>query len=165
MRRVPILACAVVAMQSLFVAAQVAVHVEPTHVVGPRELAGQTEQAVIRDYLESWKTMQAALSQNQPELLNRDFVGTAKDRLSDTIRQQAAAGIHTRYQDLSHNLQIVFYSPEGLSVELTDTAEYEVQVFDKDKQISTQQVHSRYVVVMTPAEVRWRVRVLQEASE
>jgi hypothetical protein len=42
-------------------------------------------------------------------------------------------GIRTRYRDLSHDLQIVFYSPEGLSVELTDKVEYEVQLIDHDK--------------------------------
>ena len=141
------------------------VRVEPAHLEGPRQLAEQTQQGVIRDYLDSWKSMAAALEQNQTGLLAKDFVGTAKDKLTDAINQQAAAGIHTVYQDRSHDVQIVFYSPEGLSIELTDNVEYEVQVFDHDKQIATQQVHSRYTVVMTPAEVRWRVRILQASSQ
>ena len=29
------------------------------------------------------------------------------------------------------------------------------------RQMSTQQAHARYVVLLTPAEVRWRVRVLE----
>jgi hypothetical protein len=145
--------------------AQVTVHVEPAHLDGPREMAPQTEQGVIRDYLESWKTMRTALNENNPGLLEKDFVGTAKDMLSEAIHQQAAAGIHTSYQDRSHNLQIVFYSPDGLSVQLKDTVDYDVQVFDKDKKIALQKVHLQYVVVMTPAEVRWRIRVLQPQSE
>jgi hypothetical protein len=43
--------------------------------------------------------------------------------------------------------------------------DYDVQVFDAGKQISTQTVRAHYVVVMTPAEVRWEVRVLQAQNE
>lgn len=162
MRKPHFIAVTALGLYSALATAQVAVHVEPPHLEGSRQLEEQTEQGAVRDYLASWKAMQAALDQNQPDLLEKDFVGTAKDRLIGTVHQQVAAGIHSRYQDQSHNLQIVFYSPEGMSLELTDTVEYEVQVFDKDKQISTQRVHARYIVVMTPAEVRWRVRVLQQ---
>jgi hypothetical protein len=109
--------------------------------------------------------MAAALQQNRPDLLDRDFVGTAKDKLTDTIHDQVTTGISTRYLDQAHNLQIVFYSPEGLSVQLVDNVEYEVQVFDRGKLQTTQKAHARYVVVMTPAEVRWRVRVLQGQLE
>lgn len=140
---------------------QATVRVEPSHLQGPRALADQTEQGAIRDYLEAWKTMRAALEQNQPGLLNADFVGTEKDKLTETIHEQVAAGLHTRYQDRSHDLQVVFYSPEGLSIELVDTVDYDVQVFDNEHTLSTQQAHARYVVLLTPAEVRWRVRVLQ----
>lgn len=137
------------------------VRVEPAHLSGPRALADNTEQGAIGDYLESWKAMSSALDQNQPSLLNVDFVGTARDKLTQTIHEQQAAGIHTHYQDRAHDLQIVFYSPDGLSIELVDTVDYDVQVFDRDQQVTTQQAHARYVVLLTPAEVRWRVRVLQ----
>jgi hypothetical protein len=40
-----------------------------------------------------------------------------------------------------------------------------VQVSEKDKVVATHPEHARYVVVMTPTEVRWRVRVLQAAAE
>ena len=73
------------------------------------------------------------LQQNSADLLDRDFVGTAKDRLSDTIHDQVTTGISTRYLDRSHDLQIVFYSPEGLSVQLVDNVEYEVQILDHGK--------------------------------
>jgi hypothetical protein len=165
MPKLILIALAAFSFQSAGAAAQVAVHVEPAHLDGPRELAPQTEQGVIRDYLDSWKTMRAAFSQNADGLLAKDFTGTAKERLSDSIHQQLAAGIHTRYEDRSHDIQIAFYSPEGLSIQLTDTVDYDVQIFDRDKQISTQTVHARYVVIMTPAEVRWRVRVMQTLPE
>lgn len=156
---------AIFVVASMTAAAQATVHVEPAHLTGPRELAEQTQQGAIRDYLESWKTMREALNENQPALLNQYFVGTAKDKLTQTIHEQAAQGIRTRYTDKAHDLQIVFYSPEGLSIELQDNVDYEVQVFDHDKSLSTQQVHARYIVVLTPAEVRWRVRVLQADTQ
>jgi hypothetical protein len=144
--------------------AQAAVHIEPSHLEGPRILADQTATAVVKNYIESWQSLRAALEQNRPELLDRDFVGTAKQSLTGTIQQQAKLGMKTSYQDRSHDIQIVFYSPEGLSVELVDNVEYDMQVSDKDKVLATQPVHARYVVVMTPTEVRWRVRVLQAAE-
>jgi hypothetical protein len=161
MRRAAILAGAMFGAAAAMAAAQVTVHVAPAHLSGPRELASQTAQGAIRDYLESWKSMRVALAQNRPDLLNADFVGTAKDKLTETIHEQAAAGMHAVYRDRAHDLQIVFYSPEGLSIELTDNVDYDVEVFDHDKLVSTLPVHARYIVVLTPAEVRWRVRVMQ----
>jgi hypothetical protein len=156
---------AVVAASSGVGTAQADVRVEPVHLQGPRVLQEQTQAAVIRDYLQGWQTVGAAFDQNRVDLLDRDFVGTARDKMAEAIQQQSAAGIHTRYQDKSHDLQIVFYSPEGLSIQLIDNVEYSVQVLNRDKVETTQQVRTRYVVVLTPTEVRWRVRVFQAQSE
>jgi hypothetical protein len=98
-------------------------------------------------------------------VLDRDFFGAAKDKLASTIKEQTAAGVHAVYHDRSHDLQVLFYSPEGLSIELADTVEYDVQVFDRDKSIGTEQVRTRYIVVLTPTETRWRVRIFQSQSE
>lgn len=141
------------------------VRVEPSNLHGPRPLQQQTATAAIRDYLESWQSLRAALEQNRANLLDPDFVGTARDKLTNTIHEQAAQGVHTRYQDRSHDLQIVFYSPEGLSIQLIDNVEYDEQVFDHDKVLTTQHVRARYVIVLTPAEMRWRVRVFQAQPE
>jgi hypothetical protein len=159
-----------VAMMTLSVSAalagaQATVHVTPPNLDGPRNLADVTATAVVKNYIESWESLNGALAANRPELLDRDFVGAAKQILTETIRQQAKAGIRTTYKDRSHDIQIVFYSPEGLSVELVDDVEYDVQVSSKGKTMAAQPVHSRYVVVMTPTEVRWRVRVLQAEGE
>lgn len=162
---VPILGAVLGAAGLMAGGQQPAVRVEPAHLDGPRKLADQTAQAVVRDYLQAWQTMRTALEQNRPEALGADFVGVAKKKLTGTIRQQAAAGIHTRYVDQSHDLQIVFYSPDGLSIELTDLVDYEVQIFDHDKLIATRRVRGRYVAVMTPAQVRWQVRVLQAEDQ
>jgi hypothetical protein len=155
----------VVAASSGVGTAQAGVRVEPVHLQGPRVLQDQTQAAVIRDYLEAWQTVGAAFDQDRVDLLDRDFVGTARDKLAEAIQQQSAVGIHTRYQDKSHDLQIVFYSPEGLSIQLIDNVEYAVQVLSRDEVQTTQQVRARYVVVLTPTEVRWRVRVFQAQSE
>jgi hypothetical protein len=144
---------------------QASLKIEPVKLTGPRELQEQTRTGAIRDYLEAWKSFSAALNQNRPDLLDADFVGTSKDKLKETIQQQAALGLHTKYKDLSHDLEIVFYSPEGLSIEMTDKIEYDMQVFDHDKNLGTQHVSTRYVVVLTPSEVRWRVRVFQAVPE
>lgn len=161
MKTLVVLMWSACAMAAPLRADQPVLHVAPVHLEGPRELNDQTKSAVIRDYLQAWQGMHNALAQNNPALLDRDFVGTAKDKLVDTVHDQVTMGISTRYLDKSHDLQITFYSPEGLSVQLVDNVEYEVQIIDHGKTLATQTAHARYVVVMTPAEVRWRVRVFQ----
>lgn len=137
------------------------VRVEASQLQGSRAVEKQTQTAVIRDYLQSWKSFEAALYGNRAELLDADFVGTAREKLGNTIEEQAKLGVHTRYQDRTHDLQIVFYSPEGLSLEMIDTVEYDQQVFDHDKMLATKRLRTRYVVVLTPSEVRWKVRIFQ----
>lgn len=154
-----------VASTPVFGADLATVHVEPTNLQGPRVLEEQTSKAVIRDYLQAWQTLGVALQQNRADLLGSSFVGNAKDKLAETIQQQVSLGLSTRYQDRSHDLKILFYSPEGLSIELQDTVDYDVQIFDHDKVQATKRVRARYIVVMTPAEVRWRVRVFQTELE
>ena len=75
-----VIACSVLA--ALFVGAsdQPRVRVEPTDSVGPRTLEKQTETAVVRDYLQAWHSLSGALEQNRVDLLNADFVGTAKEK-------------------------------------------------------------------------------------
>lgn len=149
------------AMPMAGLADQPTVRVEPPQLQGSRPIEKQTESAVIRDYLQSWKSFEAALDGNQASLLDADFVGTAREKLASTIEEQTKLGVHTRYQDRTHDLQIVFYSPEGLSIEMIDTVEYDQQVLDRDKVITTRRMRARYVVVLTPSEVRWKVRIFQ----
>src|ERR1017187_928826 len=100
--------------------AEPVVRVKATDLVGPRSLETPTEAAVVRDYLEAWRSLSGALDENRADLLDRNFVGAAKEKLAGTIRQQAALGIQTRYRDGAHDLRLVFYSPEGLSIQLLD---------------------------------------------
>ena len=144
---------------------QPSVRIEPPATQGPRQLQEQTARAAIQDYIESWQTMSKALDENRPDVLDRDFIGAARERLAATIKSQGAAGIHALYRDRSHDVQVLFYSPEGLSIELADTVQYEVQLFDRDKAVGNEQVRARYIVVLTPSEVRWRVRIFQAQNE
>jgi hypothetical protein len=105
------------------------VRVEPPNPQATKLLQKQTASAAIRDYLQSWQSLRAAFEQNRPDLLERSFVGTALDKLKNTISQQTGLGLHTSYQDRAHDLRVVFYSPDGLSIQLIDNAEYDQQVF------------------------------------
>jgi hypothetical protein len=163
--RAIVVAWAVGSVASALAADVAEVHVQPPHLDTPRPLNDTTREAAVRDYLESWTAMSEALAQNRPGLLDADFAGTAKDQLTATIQQQAALGIQTRYRPISHNIQIIFYSPEGLSIQVVDNIEYEVQILSKTKILSARQVHARYIAVLTPTEVRWRVRLLQAIPE
>jgi hypothetical protein len=137
------------------------VRLEPPHLQGSRPLERQTESAVLHDYLQSWKTLQVALDQNQANLLDQNFVGAAREKLANTIDEQSKLGIHTRYQERSHDIQIVFYSPDGQSIQMIDYVEYEQKVLDHDNVLSTRPIRKKYLVVLTPTEVRWKVRVFQ----
>lgn len=146
-------------------AGQAEVHIQPPALHSPRPLEEQTATSVVRGYLQSWKIFKSAFEQNRADLLSTDFVGTALDQLKSTIGEQAAAGITTRYIDQSHDIQIVFYSPEGLSVQLIDKVVYEEQVVKGGKLLASQPIHARFVAVLTPAAARWKVRILQAAEE
>ncbi len=137
------------------------VRVETTDPSSPREIEPQTQQAVVHDYLLAWQTLSNALESNQPGLLDAVFVGVAKQKLADTIREQEKLGIQTRYVDRSHDLKFLFYSPEGLSIQLQDTVEYDIEVTDHNKEIGTRHIRARYVAVLSPTEVRWKVRIFQ----
>ena len=165
MKHLTFIACFIFAATFVSSSDQAAVRVEPTDSVGPRALEAQTKAAVVRDYLQAWGSLSRAFEQNQADILDADFVGVAKEKLEGTIREQVKLGIQTRYRDGSHDLKLVFYSPEGLSIQLLDTVEYDVQIVDHEKVLTTQHVRARYVAVLTPTEVRWKVRIFQAEPE
>lgn len=144
---------------------QPSVHVQPVDPASPRELEDQTQQAVVRDYLLAWQALGNALEQNRSDLLDAAFVGVAKEKLAATIADQQKLGIQTRYSDRSHDLKLSFYSPEGLSIQLIDTVEYDVDVTDHDKLQATRHVKTRYIAVLSPTEIRWKVRLFQATTQ
>lgn len=164
LRRSIVLGCALALPAALW-ADQPSVRVEPPALNGSRSLEKLTANSVVRDYLQSWKAFRQAFAQNQPGILRQDFVGTALTRLSDTIADQKKLGLQTRYEDRSHHLQIVFYSPDGLSIQLIDQVDYDQQVLEGGKVLTSHPVHARYLVVMTPSQTRWQVRIFQATPE
>ena len=145
--------------------AQAQVHVKMPDLSGTSTLKEQTASAAIQNYLQAWDGLRSAMAQNRADLLDSYFIGTARDKLSATVRQQASLGIRTNYQDKSHDIQVVFYSRDGMSLQLIDDVEYVVQLVAPGQHAVAQNVKARYVAVMTPTETKWRVRVFQAVPE
>ena len=152
---------AILATVLLSASTEPTVRVAPMDTVGPRSMESQTQSSVIRDYLLAWQTMDAALSQNRRDLLDAVFVGKAKEKLAETVREQQSLGIETSYLPKSHDIKVVFYSPEGLSIQLLDEVEYDVNVRKGEQSLGSDHVRARYVAVLSPTETRWKVRVFQ----
>jgi hypothetical protein len=142
-------------------AQQPSVKVEPPALMSSRPIEKQTETSVLRDYLQAWRNLGTAMQTNQAEPLDASFIGTAHDKLVEIIGAQTNAGIRTRYQDISHDLQFVFYSTEGQSIELVDNVQYDEQISSSAGSLPVQHLSARYVVVLTPSDVQWRVRIFQ----
>jgi hypothetical protein len=132
---------------------------------GPRPIEQLTSQVITRDYGYAWQTMAQALESNQDNLLDGFFTGLAKDNLSNLIAEQRRTGIRTRYVDHGHKLVELFYSPAGDAMQLRDRAQLEMQIFDGQKLIDSEQVTLQYVVLMTPGADRWLVRDLEFVPE
>ncbi len=130
-----------------------------------KPLEDLTRKAVTRDYAKAWSTLAKAMDTNNADLIEGDFVGVAADKLTAGIEQQSKSGLHRRYVDRGHKLDVLFYSPDGTSMQLRDTARLEVQLLDGDKVLHSDNVTRQYISLMTPTEVRWKVRVLQEVEK
>jgi hypothetical protein len=127
----------------------------------PRQLEDTTEKAIARDYGAAWQALEQALAANNTAPLNDNFIGYALEKFSRRVKDQKAAGITTRIVDRGHNVEAIFYSPDGSAMELKDTATLETQVLEGGAVIYSEQAQVRYYAVMTGAEDRWKVRVLQ----
>jgi hypothetical protein len=127
-----------------------------------RPVEALTRKSIARDYARAWRSLAQAMEQNRADLIDHDFVGVAEEKFAAAVAGQAKAGLRTRYIDHGHKLDVLFYSPEGLSIELRDTAQLERQVLDGDKVVHSENLTLHYISLMTPTEVRWKVRLLQE---
>ena len=131
--------------------------------IGPRapieELTGRN---ITRDYAHAWQSLAQALEENRPQLLEGYIVGFAKDNLARRIAEQKKTGLHVVTIDHGHKLVAGFYAPNGDAMQLHDTAQLEIQVFDGEKMIQQETVAAHYLVLMTPAADRWVVRLLEE---
>lgn len=128
---------------------------------GPRELEEQTQRSIVRDYGRAWNTLQSALEHNDAEALQQYFVGIAKDKFSQAVAEQQKSGVRVRYQVRNHALQVLFYSPEGSAIEARDIAQLEMEVLDGGKVVHRESLTQPYLVLFSPAEDRWKVRLLE----
>jgi hypothetical protein len=109
--------------------------------------------------------MAAALENNNAGALNDSFIGFAQDQLTQRIKGQQQAGLRTRIVDHGHQVDTVFYSTEGAAIELRDTASIETQVLEGDTVLHSERAQLLYYVIMTGAEDRWKVRVMESAPQ
>ncbi len=130
-----------------------------------REMQDATRQSIAAAYARAWQTLGQALAQNRQGLLDGSFVGTARDNFAQLIRHQQNSGVRQRYIDRGHKVDLLFYSPEGMSVQLRDRAQLEIQILDGDSVIHREQVTVNYIALLTPTEVTWKVRLLQAVPQ
>ena len=130
----------------------------------PRAVEDVTQNAIVRDYTLAWQAIGTALANNSLQPLNDNFAGFALDKLTQRVKDQKQNGLTTRIIDRGHKVDAIFYSPDGAAIELKDTASIETQVLDGGKVIHSDQAQIQYYAVMTGAEDRWKVRVLESAA-
>ena len=130
----------------------------------PREVEDVTQTAVLRDYTRAWEAISTSFANNSLPPLNENFTGFALDKLTQRVKDQKQYGLTTRIIDHGHKVEAIFYSPDGAAIELRDTASIETQVLDGGKVIHSDQAQIHYYSVMTGAEDRWKVRVLESAQ-
>jgi hypothetical protein len=130
----------------------------------PREVEEVTQNAILRDYTLAWQGIGTALANNTLQPLNENFSGFALDKLTQRVKDQKQNGLSTRIIDHGHKVEALFYSPDGSAVELKDTASIETQVLDGGTVIHSDQAEIQYYAVMTGAEDRWKVRVLESTA-
>jgi hypothetical protein len=131
---------------------------------GPREVEETTQKAILRDYTAAWQAINSALSNNSTEPLQDNFVGFALAKLTNRVKDQRTTGLRTRILDHGHKVDAIFYSRDGAAIQLRDTANIETQILDGDSVIHTDQAQVQYIAVMTGAEDRWKVRVLESEA-
>ncbi len=144
-----------------YAADQPTVHVASPDSGGSCQIAPSTQASVLRNYTQAWRAMAAAFEQNNPALLDDDFVGVAREKLATTVQQQKNLNLRTYYRDQVHDVRFFFCSPAGMSVELVDSVDYELRIQDHDRTLVPQRVRVRYAAVLTPTETRWKVRMFQ----
>jgi hypothetical protein len=130
----------------------------------PRPIEELTGTTVAHHYALAWRDLVVALESDRAEGLGEEFVGFAKDRLTRRIGEQEQAGVHVRIVDHGHHLKAVFYSTDGTAMQLLDQAQLEIQTFDGNKLLDTQNAPHEYIVLMTPGADRWYIRDLEEVS-
>ncbi len=132
--------------------------------LSPRPIEELTGTTIARHYAQAWRDLAEALESGRAEGLSEEFVGFANDRLKQRVAEQNQTGVHVRIVDHGHHLKAMFYSTDGAAMQLRDQAQLEIQTFDGNKLLDTQNELHEYMVLMTPGADRWYVRDLEEVS-
>jgi hypothetical protein len=130
--------------------------------LAPRPIEELTGTTVARYYALAWHALAEGLKSNRIDGLDEEFTGFAKERLTKRIVEQGQAGLHQSIVDHGHQLKAVFYSTDGTAMQLLDRAQLEIQTFDGDKLLDTDNSPHEYMVLMTPGADRWYIRDFQE---
>src|SRR5579864_5616673 len=136
-----------------------------TSKAGPRSVESQTESVILRDYKFAWASLEQALESNSTSPISGLFAGTAHTWVTNAVTGQRTSRLTSRYLNQNHKVEAVFYAPEGDMIELHDTADYDLQIFDGGKPIHDEHVIVHYVVLMTPGADRWVIRQLQSVPQ
>jgi hypothetical protein len=158
-----IAACVLVIAQSSAPTQLPQVHLDADG-LAPRPIEELTGTTIARHYALAWRDLAEALESDRSGRIDEEFVGFAKDRLVKRIIEQEQAGVHVRIVDHGHHLKAVFYSSDGTAMQLLDQAQLEIQTFDGNKLLDTQNAPHQYMVLMTPGADRWYIRDLEEIS-
>ena len=128
----------------------------------PREVEDTTQKAIIRDYSTAWRSIESGLANDDVNALDEGLVGFARDQFAAAIDQQKKTGLKVRYTDGGHQLEAVFYSPDGSAMQLRDTAKLSREILDGNKVIHRDDITAHYVAIMSVAEDRWKLRSIEE---
>ena len=132
--------------------------------LAPRPIEELTGTRIAQSYALAWQDLARALESGHPGNLADEFTGFAKENLLKRIAEQNQTGVHVQILDHGHHLKAIFYSTDGAAMQLIDDAQLEIQTFDGNKLLDTQNVPRRYMVLMTPGADRWYIRDLEEVS-
>ena|SRR5215831_10187228 len=131
----------------------------------PRRVDDNVQQAIVRDYSAAWQSLASALATNNDSALKDDFIGYALDKLTQRVKDQRQSGLTTRIVDRGHQVEAIFYSQDGSAMQLRDRATLETEILEGATVIHTERTQLTYYVIMTGAEDRWKVRVLDNAEK
>jgi hypothetical protein len=130
----------------------------------PRQVDDSVQQAIVRDYSAAWQSLESALANNNAGALKEDFIGFALEKLTQRVKDQQQAGLRTRIVDRGHKVDAIFYSTDGSAIELKDTVTVDTEILDGDTVLHSDRAQVQYFAIMTGAEDRWKVRVLESAE-
>ncbi len=125
-----------------------------------RLLEPATRTDIQSSYLRAWLQWNISLLKNKPYGLETYFVGPALADVSNAINASAAKAWLIEQADLTHTLQLHFYSADGSIVAFTDSNATVVNIVHNKSGavVYVGQTTEVYQVVMFLEDGNWRVR-------